>query len=86
MRLSAQADETIRKAALNAGAVVLEPREWLCTAGVCPVTDSEGEPLYVDGYHLRADFVRLHLRALDFLATPDLAASAVAATTTSLGK
>ena len=48
-----------------AGAVVIDPVKALCSATRCPSVDSDGEPLYRDGYHLRASFVRDRVHYLD---------------------
>jgi hypothetical protein len=47
-------------AARAAGAVAIDPVPALCTAAICPAVDADVEPLYRDGFHLRARFVREH--------------------------
>ena len=54
------------------GALVIDPADFLCDAKRCPALDARGEPMYRDGYHLRAGFVREQVRYLDDI----LAASA----------
>jgi hypothetical protein len=48
-----------------AGATVIDPTPELCDAKRCPSVDSTGDPLYRDGFHLRATFVRAHARWVD---------------------
>lgn len=51
--------ERLRHVALDTGAVPIDPQPTLCRAdGQCRRTDSQGEPIYKDGVHLRAGFVR----------------------------
>lgn len=57
----------VRQAALNAGVIVLDPSEWVCHNDVCPTVDSDRRPISADGYHLRPEFVRENLAALDEL-------------------
>jgi peptidoglycan/LPS O-acetylase OafA/YrhL len=51
--------------AAASGASVLEPRDSLCTAALCPAVGSDGEPLYIDSNHLRAAYARAHASFLD---------------------
>jgi len=52
-------------AARRAGAVVIDPVPALCSPLTCPAVDAQGEPLYRDGYHLRASFARAHADWID---------------------
>lgn len=52
-------------AAQRAGAKVLDPFLSLCREGICHATDAQGRPLYKDGAHLRASFVRESFEQLD---------------------
>ena len=56
-----QAD--LAQAAANAGATVIRPMDYLCDAN-CSGVAAEGEPMYMDGYHLRPTYVR---RKADFI-------------------
>ena len=47
------------------GAEILDPLPWLCSSGRCPVIDEAGRPIYFDNSHIRADFVRRRITALD---------------------
>ncbi|MGH9640832.1 MAG: SGNH hydrolase domain-containing protein, partial [Terriglobales bacterium] len=58
-------DSRIRAAAQKAGAEILDPDDWLCTATVCPIVDSDGRPLYQDGTHIRATTARDKATGLD---------------------
>jgi SGNH domain-containing protein len=55
----------LRAAALEAGADVIDPVEFLCDQSVCPSLAADGEPLYKDTMHLRPGFVRHNLLFLD---------------------
>jgi hypothetical protein len=55
----------LAKTANVAGAVVIDPADTLCTADACPSITVDGDPIYRDGYHLRASFVRDRVRYLD---------------------
>jgi len=48
-----------------AGAEWVDPFDWLCAAGTCPVASGDGLPLYKDKTHLRASFVREQVTMLD---------------------
>jgi len=49
----------------GAGAVVLNPLNYLCQDGVCSGVDSVGDPIYRDSDHLRPKFVRKHITYID---------------------
>ena len=49
----------------NAGAVVIDPSDLLCNKLRCLAIDERGEPIYRDGRHLRARFVRERVTYLD---------------------
>jgi len=57
--------ESLRKAANNAGAYVIDPMEHLCGPTSCEGTDEAGTPMYRDRHHLRASYVRKHATFLD---------------------
>jgi hypothetical protein len=60
-------DSRIRAAAERAGAEILEPLNWSCNNTVCPVLDSIGRPIFIDGSHIRASVERAQATALDQL-------------------
>jgi hypothetical protein len=52
--------------AAETGARVIDPLEALCgKEPICPVVSSDGRPMYQDMRHLRASYVRDHVRFLD---------------------
>jgi hypothetical protein len=53
------------EAAKASGASVIDPMPWLCDAAACPGQTADGVPLYTDGGHLRASWVREHATFLD---------------------
>lgn len=55
----------MRMVAEGAGAVVLNPLNYLCQDGVCSGVDSVGDPIYRDSDHLRPKFVRKHITYID---------------------
>ena len=55
----------LRHAATEAGAEVIDPLESLCSGDSCPSLTGDGEPIYVDGSHLRPTFMRDHGLFLD---------------------
>jgi len=57
--------DLLKTAVKDAGAVPLDPTGDLCSNGFCPVASPEGVPIYVDGVHVRASFVRRHATFLD---------------------
>jgi peptidoglycan/LPS O-acetylase OafA/YrhL len=58
-------DDLLRATAQAAGATVIDPREHLCDASICPAVDAAGEPIYKDASHLRPRYVREHVTYLD---------------------
>ena len=72
-------DERLKAIAARAGAIVLDPTEWLCGPAACPAADEQGRPLYMDDSHLRASVARARITALDryvYLERPQHAAAA----------
>ena len=60
-------DSLLRGVALRTGAYVLDPLAVLCATDMCPVVDANGDPIYLDGGHLRPSYVRNNIRFLDVL-------------------
>lgn len=60
----------LRVTAERYGATVLDPYDSLCSDGRCAVVDAAGQPVYRDGAHLRAEFVRHSATFLDPVLTP----------------
>ncbi len=50
--------QRVRAAAMQAGAVVLDPVPDMCGSRSCPTVNSAGQPLYMDSRHLRASVAR----------------------------
>jgi hypothetical protein len=48
----------LTRVAAQTGAILYDPTPELCPDGTCPLTDSQGLPIYKDGVHLRSRFVR----------------------------
>ncbi len=57
--------EALISAAREAGASVIDPLQYLCSADVCPQRDKLGTLMYKDGSHLRASFVREQATFID---------------------
>ncbi len=55
----------LAEVASKAGAIVIDPSDLLCTKLRCLALDKQGEPIYRDGRHLRARFVRERVTYLD---------------------
>jgi len=55
----------LAQAALGAGATVIDPADELCGPKVCRSVTSDGEPMYRDGFHLRATYMRERVHYLD---------------------
>jgi peptidoglycan/LPS O-acetylase OafA/YrhL len=56
----------LTKAAVSAGAKVIDPLDWLCGAATCPALSADGQPIYHDdGGHLNPGYVREHVPFLD---------------------
>jgi peptidoglycan/LPS O-acetylase OafA/YrhL len=51
--------------AVEAGAKVIRPIEFLCAADLCPTIDAHNEPMYKDATHLRPSYVRRHATFID---------------------
>ena len=66
---NAKANALLYDIAKTAGAVVINPENYLCNDNVCFTHHTDGMPLYKDEGHLRAEYVRNHLTWLDFLFT-----------------
>jgi peptidoglycan/LPS O-acetylase OafA/YrhL len=62
---SVDIDARLRRIARSAGAAVLDPADWLCSASHCPISDEQGRPLFMDGSHLRASVVRERFSPID---------------------
>lgn len=54
----------LAEVARSSGAVVINPMDSLCTPD-CDGVDSEGQPRYKDGFHLRASYVRRKAEFID---------------------
>ncbi len=52
-------------AARASGAGVIDPMSWLCDASSCAGQTADGAPIYTDGAHLRASYVRDHATFMD---------------------
>ena len=48
----------LKKIARETNSISIDPSEFLCSNHFCLTTDRSGHPAYMDGYHLRAEFVR----------------------------
>ena len=65
-------DSFLRGVAQRTGSFVLDPLTVLCATDSCPVVDPNGNPIYLDGGHLRPSYVRNNIRFLDaLLRSPD---------------
>jgi hypothetical protein len=60
----------LKTAAHSAGAVVIDPVEYLCRRD-CPALTDDGAPVYKDNGHLRPSFVRDNVTFLDAIITGD---------------
>jgi hypothetical protein len=58
-------EEQLKAVAIEAGAKVIVPTEWLCVDDLCPVVDGAGEPVYMDATHLRPAYVRKRATFVD---------------------
>jgi peptidoglycan/LPS O-acetylase OafA/YrhL len=47
------------------GAAVVDPVDFICRNGICPVVNRAGEPIYTDPVHMRPYFVRSAIHYLD---------------------
>lgn len=48
----------LRAIANRTGATIIDPVQFLCDSSKCSTVDSKGDPIYKDGDHMRASFVR----------------------------
>jgi len=55
----------LRQIAAGSGAIVIDPREALCTGMTCPATSARGMPVHVDSNHLTATFARERATFID---------------------
>jgi hypothetical protein len=65
VQLTSPIDSRLIAVAAAAGASVVDPTEYLCSKAFCPAADERGRPLYKDGSHLRASYVRERFSAVD---------------------
>jgi len=65
VQLTSPIDSRLVAIAAAAGASVIDPAEYLCSKAFCPAADERGRPLYRDGSHLRASYVRERFSAVD---------------------
>ena len=63
-------DQRLRAIAVAAGASVIDPLPALCPNGRCPAVDETGAPIYSDGVHIRASYVRRHASYIDLAVQP----------------
>lgn len=59
----------LRQIAASAGAEIIDPLDFLCSDGRCPVLAQDGTPLYRDGAHLRPFAVKERATFLDDIVT-----------------
>ncbi|MFI4885463.1 MAG: acyltransferase family protein, partial [Steroidobacterales bacterium] len=55
----------LRQVAARNGAIVIDPREALCTGMTCAATNARGMPVHIDSNHLTAAFAREHATFID---------------------
>lgn len=55
----------LRRAAREAGAIVIDPMDSLCNSMACPGFTSSGEPIYVDPLHLHLTYARDYATFID---------------------
>jgi hypothetical protein len=58
-------DARLRSVARTAGAIVVDPVDFICDKDVCATVSTDGLPVYKDDNHLRAGFVRRKVFFLD---------------------
>jgi hypothetical protein len=51
--------------AQQTGANVIDPIQSLCDHLTCPAVSPDGEPIYVDGAHIRPSYARANVSYLD---------------------
>lgn len=61
--------EDLKLRAESAGAVVIDPLDYLCDGDACPSVDIYDEPIYKDSAHLRPTYVRRQAKFIDILLT-----------------
>lgn len=61
-----RANGPVRQAAIEGGASIIDPFDWLCDAASCPRAEA-GFPLYRDTDHVRATTLAARFRAFDAL-------------------
>jgi peptidoglycan/LPS O-acetylase OafA/YrhL len=54
----------------RAGATLIDPFDALCRESTCSTIDANGEPIYMDGAHLRPSYVRENIHFLDHIVLP----------------
>ena len=59
----------LKTAAYSAGAVVIDPVEYLCRRD-CPALTNDGAPIYKNNGHLRPSYVRDNVTFLDAIIDP----------------
>jgi peptidoglycan/LPS O-acetylase OafA/YrhL len=47
------------------GAIPIDPVDYICKDGVCPVVTAAGDPIYTDPVHMRPFYVKSRIRYLD---------------------
>jgi peptidoglycan/LPS O-acetylase OafA/YrhL len=57
--------DPLRTIGANAGATIIDPLDYLCGPSVCPALAPDGSPMYLDGSHLRVEYVRKYVTYLD---------------------
>jgi peptidoglycan/LPS O-acetylase OafA/YrhL len=62
---SAAVDQRLIEIAKRVHAEILDPRDTLCGADICPTVDANGNPLLKDDSHLRSSFVSTRFNAFD---------------------
>lgn len=64
--------DRVRTATLSAGAIVLDPTEYLCDGDVCATVTADGRPVYKDSNHLRPFFAAERATYIDaaYVASP----------------
>jgi peptidoglycan/LPS O-acetylase OafA/YrhL len=55
----------LRDIAARSGAKIIDPRSTLCDGMICPASDSNGLPRYIDSSHLRGFAAREHASFID---------------------
>lgn len=55
----------VADAAAQAGAIVIDPLDFMCKDGLCPVVTLDGDPIFKDTSHIRPSYVRQHAIFID---------------------